>query len=55
MLPRTSGITIATSSAKHQDQSSPGSSERMIGWPLAAAWAEACRLGEESQQPTCPH
>ena len=37
VLPVTSGISIATSSSKHQDHSSPGSSERMIGWPLAFA------------------
>jgi hypothetical protein len=29
--PHTSGISSASSSAKHQDHSSPGSSERMIG------------------------
>lgn len=25
-----------------------------MGWPLLPAWAEACRFGEESQQPTWP-
>ena len=34
--PLTSGIRIATSSTKHHDQSSPGSSERMIGCSVAA-------------------
>ena len=41
VLPVTSGISIATSSSKHQDHSSPGSSERMIGWPLSFACAVA--------------
>jgi hypothetical protein len=27
----------------------------MIGWPLAFAWAFACRCGDSSQQATCPH
>ena len=36
------GITIATSSTKHQDQSSPGWIERMIGWPGSQACAVAC-------------
>jgi hypothetical protein len=31
--PRTSGMSMAISSTKHHDQVSPGSSERMIGWP----------------------
>ncbi len=31
--PRTSGRSMASSSTKHHDQVSPGSSERMIGWP----------------------
>jgi len=48
-------MTIATSSTKHHDHSSPGSSERMIGWSVAAACLLAWRLGELSQQPTCPH
>src|SRR5665213_1315517 len=39
--PRTSGITITTSSRKHQDHFSPGSSERMIGCPLERQWAVA--------------
>ena len=26
----------------------------MIGWPVAWKWAVACRLGDSSQQPTCP-
>jgi adenylate kinase len=39
--PWTRGIRIATSSSKHHDQSSPGSSERMIGWPVSRACALA--------------
>src|ERR671916_3452659 len=27
----------------------------MMGWPVERAWAEACRFGELSQQPVCPH
>src|SRR6476619_2712046 len=27
----------------------------MIGWPALAACCRACWLGEESQQPMCPH
>ena len=42
------------SSMKRQDQSSPGSIERMIAWPDSAAWARAWRLGKSSQQPTLP-
>ena len=53
--PCTSGISSAKSSKKHQDHSSPGSSERMSGWPLLRPCALACRLGESSQQPTLPH
>ena len=53
--PRTCGMRIAISSMKHHDQSSPGWIERMIGCPLEPAWALACRFGDESQQPTCPH
>ena len=54
--PCTSGIRIPTSSTKHQHQSSPGSSERMIGCAARARRARvACRFGESSQQPTCPH
>ena len=52
--PSTCGITIATWSTKHHDQSSPGWIERMIGWLELSAWAVAWRPGEESQQPTCP-
>ncbi len=52
--PSIPGIRIATSSTKHQDQSSPGWIERMIGCPLLSACAVACRLGDESQQPTWP-
>ena len=48
-------MRISSSSSKHQDQTSPGSSERMIGWPLACACAVAWRFGESSQQPTFPH
>ena len=44
----------ATSSSKHQNQSSPGSSERMIGCPVAWWCFVACLLGESSQQPTSP-
>ena len=51
-LPCTSGIRIASSSRKHQHQSSPGWSERMMGWPLELACALAWRIGELSQQPT---
>jgi len=47
-----SGSRIASSSTKHQDQSSPGWIERMIGWPLSAACLLACLFGDESQQPT---
>ena len=50
--PSICGITIASSSTKHQDQFSPGWIERMIGWPLLSACAVAWRLGDESQQPT---
>jgi len=39
--PCTSGISRPTSSTKHQDQISPGSSERISGWPLLSAWAVA--------------
>ena len=53
--PWTSGISSAMSSRKHQDHSSPGSSERMSGWPLLRACALAWRLGESSQQATFPH
>ena len=35
----------------HQDQSSPGSTDRKIGCPASRAWRLACRLGDESQQP----
>ncbi len=42
--------TIAWST-KHQRQSSPGSNERITGWPDAAPCLLACRCGEESQQP----
>ena len=35
-------MRIATSSMKHHDQSSPGSSERMSGCVVARAWAVAC-------------
>ena len=31
VVPLTAGISIPTSSTKHQHQSSPGSSERMMG------------------------
>lgn len=55
VLPSTSGITIPRLSAKHQDQTSPGSSEPISGWPLCSAWAVAWRFGESSQQPTLPH
>ena len=34
VLPRTSGISSGRSSTKHQDHPSPGSSERISGWPL---------------------
>ena len=53
--PDTWGRRIASSSTKHHDQSSPGWIERMIGWPASAACLLACRFGDESQQPTCPH
>jgi hypothetical protein len=33
VVPRTLGIASATSSTKHHDQVSPGSSERISGWP----------------------
>jgi hypothetical protein len=45
-------IRIASSSSKHQHQSSPGWTERMSGWPLLLKCAVACLFGEESQQPT---
>jgi hypothetical protein len=53
--PRTPPIRRATSSGKHHDQVSPGSSERISGCPLSCACARAWRLGESSQQPTLPH
>src|SRR5687767_13049862 len=53
--PLTPPMTIATSSTKQYDHSSPGSIERMIGWPADAAWRLAWRFGELSQQPTRPH
>ena len=37
-----------SSSTKHQRQSSPGSAERITGWPVSWKWREACRSGEES-------
>ena len=43
--PSICGITIDSSSTKHQDQSSPGWIERMIGWPLLFACAVAWRPG----------
>src|SRR5262245_13670532 len=46
--------TKATSSMKHQLQSSPASAERTIGWPLSALCALACLFGDESQQPIFP-
>ena len=49
--PVTCGIRIPIPSSKHQHQSSPGSSERMIGCALEAC-ALACLFGESSQQPT---
>jgi hypothetical protein len=36
---------------KSQNQSSPGSKLRMIGWSVAAACARACCDGDVSQQP----
>jgi hypothetical protein len=30
------------------------SAERMMGWPMSRACAEACLLGESSQRPMCP-
>ena len=33
---------------------SPGSTERMTGWPVSWKCAVACWCGLESQQPTCP-
>ncbi len=27
----------------------------MTGWPVARKCLVACRLGDSSQQPTCPH
>src|SRR6202020_3021641 len=50
-----SGTMNATSSTKHQDQSSPRSTDVMIGCSLSRAWRDAWRLGDESQQPTFPH
>ena len=41
-------------STKHQRQDSPGSAERITGWPVLSKWAVACARGEESQQPTWP-
>ena len=38
----------------HQLQSSPGSADRMIGWPSAWACLLAWRFGDESQQPILP-
>ena len=55
VLPWTSGITMPTSSTKHQDHSSPGSSERISGCSSVPACLRACLLGESSQQPTWPH
>src|SRR5215204_3920050 len=46
--------SIATSSTKHHSQSSPGSNDWMIGWPLAWKCLVACLFFEESQQPTWP-
>ena len=53
--PLTFGIRRPTSSAKHQHQSSPGSSERMRRWPSSSACIEAWRFGESSQHTTFPH
>jgi hypothetical protein len=39
---------------KHQRHFSPGSKDWTIGCPSLAAWARACRFGDESQQPTWP-
>src|SRR4051794_18053136 len=52
--PVTSGISIAKLSAKHQDHSSPGSSERISGWPVSFAWALAWRFGARSPRPPLP-
>ena len=43
------------SSKKHQRQSSPGSKDWTIGWPIRCACRRAWRPGDESQQPTWPH
>ena len=53
--PRTGRPDSITSSTKHQPHASPGWTDRISGWPLSRACALACRLGEESQQPTWPH
>jgi hypothetical protein len=45
------GISIASRPTKHHDQSSPGCSDRMIGWLALAAWALLWRFRESSQQP----
>ena len=49
-----SSTASPTSSTKHHAQSSPGSAERMSGWPLSRKWAVACRFGDSSQQPMLP-
>src|SRR3712207_1843680 len=40
------------SSTKHQRQCSPGSTDLITGCVVAVKCREACRRGEESQQPT---
>ena len=45
----------SASSTKHHRHASPGSKERITGWPLSWKCAVACLPGEESQQPTWPH
>ena len=44
-----------TWSTKHQPQPSGGSYPSITGWPLDLKCFVACRRGESSQHPTCPH
>ena len=49
-----SGPSTYCSESAFQNQSSPGSKLRRMGWPADFAWAEACCDGELSQQPMFP-
>lgn len=49
------GPSNTCSVSKSQNQSSPGSNDRMMGCPVDRQCADACRASESSQHPMCPH